>query len=167
MFKYVKLAIATSLALVLTASVAYANHGTGNPHFIFARASLVGTDLRVDFKEAGLGSDPTATVTIQVTANASRLDACRNNGGNFPSDPKKQTTTTQASASGTFSPGRNGQITDSLTASLPATSLSCPPGQQAVLVSFSYTNIMVCDITHNVCRTATPSTLSGGPFFDV
>jgi hypothetical protein len=127
----------------------------------------VGTDARVDFKEAGLGSDPNATVTIEVTANATRFDACQNNGGNFPSDPKKQETNAEVSASGEFSPGKNGQITDSLTISLPATSLDCPPGQTPVLVSFSYTSIQVCDITHGVCRTASPSSLSGGPFFDL
>jgi len=167
MRRLIALATATFLMIVLLAPAALADHGKGNPHFIFARASLVNNDLRVDFKEAGLGSDPTATVTIQVTADATRLDACRNNGGNFPADPKKQETTAQANASGEFSPGKNGQITDFLIASLPATSLSCPPGQQAVLVSFSYTNIQVCDTTHGVCRTASPSSLSGGPFFDL
>ena len=167
MRRLITLVTATALMLGLLASAALADHGKGNPHFIFARASLVGTDVRVDFKEAGLGNDPEATVTIVVSATASRFDACRNNGGNFPRDPKKQETTSEVSASGEFSPGKNGQITDSLTISLPATSLECPPGQHAVLVSFSYTNIQVCDITHDVCRTATPSTLSGGPFFDI
>ena len=167
MRRLITLLTAICLMVVLVMPAALATHDKGNPHFIFARASLVGTDLRVDFKEAGLGNDPEATVTIQVSAIASRFDACRNNGGNFPSDPKKQETTAAVSASGEFSPGKNGQITDSLMVSLPATSLSCPPGQTAVLVSFSYTNIEVCDITHGVCRTASPSTLSGGPFFDV
>jgi hypothetical protein len=133
---------------------AQADHGKGNPHFINASATLVGTDLRVDFKEAGLGSDPAATVTIVASATATRLDACQNNGGNFPSDPKKQETTATAEASGEFSPGKNGQITDSLTLSLPATSLVCPPGQNAVLVSFAYTDVSVTDITHDVSRTA-------------
>jgi hypothetical protein len=167
MRRHITLLISTCLMVILLAPAALADHGKGNPHFISASASLSGTDVVVNFKEAGLGSDPEATVTIQVSATGSRLDACRNNGGNFPSDPKKQTTTGEVSASGEFSPGKNGQITDSLTLSLPATSLTCPPGQTPVLVSFSYTNIQVCDITHGVCRTASPSSLSGGPFFDV
>jgi hypothetical protein len=151
--------------LALTAAPAFATHDKGSPHFISANATLVGTSVTVAFKEAGLGSDPAATVTIEVNASATRLDACQNNGGNFPSDPKKQSTSADVSASAQFSPGKNGQITDSLTLSLPATSLSCPGGQHPVLVSFSYSGIEVCDVTHNVCRTASPSTLSGGPFF--
>ena len=142
-----------AVALVaLVAAPAVADHDKGNPHFIRASATLVGTDLRVDFKEAGLGNDPTATVTIVASATATRLDACQNNGGNFPSDPKKQETTANVQASGEFSPGKNGQITDSLTLSLPATSLTCPPGQTSVLVSFSYTNVSVTDTTHNVFK---------------
>ena len=125
-------------------------HDKGSPHFIRASAATVGTDLRVDFKEAGLGNDPTATVTIVAGADASRLDACQNGGGNFPSDPKKQETNEAVQASGEFSPGKNGQITDSLSLSLPPTSLVCPPGQDAVLVSFSYSDVTVTDVTHMV-----------------
>jgi len=149
--------LTTALIFVGAAPAALADHDKGNPHFIRASATLVGTDLRVDFKEAGLGSDPAATVTIVASADASRFDACRNNGGNFPSDPKKQQTTAAVEASGEFSPGKNGQITDSLTLSLPATSLECPPGQTAVLVSFEYSNVSVTDITHGVSR-AVPGT---------
>lgn len=144
--------LTTALIFVGAAPAALADHDKGNPHFIRASATLVGTDLRVDFKEAGLGSDPDATVTIVASADASRFDACQNKGGNFPSDPKKQQTTAAVEASGEFSPGKNGQITDSLTLSLPATSLECPPGQNAVLVSFEYSNVSVTDITHDVSR---------------
>lgn len=142
--------LVTALLFVGLAPSALGTHGKGNPHFIRADATLVGTDLRVDFKEAGLGNDPDATVTIVASATATRLDACQNNGGNFPSDPKKQETTSEVQASGEFSPGKNGQITDSLTLSLPSTTLECPPGQNAVLVRFSYTNVSVTDITHDV-----------------
>ena len=70
--------------------------------------------------------------------------ACRNNGGNFPSDPKKTTVSGPVSASGDFTSGKNGQITDSLTLMPPPnTTLTCPGGQRVVLVSVSYTNVAV------------------------
>ena len=44
------------------------------------------------------------------------------------------------SATGTF-PVRNGQTTGSLTISLPASTLECPPGQHVELISGSISNI--------------------------
>ncbi|MBC7292443.1 MAG: hypothetical protein H5T83_14055 [Actinotalea sp.] len=114
-----------------------------NPHFLRAAAS--GPDssgnLTVNFKIAGLGD--TVTTTVTATADATATYACRNNGGNFPSDPKKTEVSGPVSASGEFTSGKNGQITGSLTLNPPATTLSCPPGQNRVLVSVSYTNVAV------------------------
>jgi hypothetical protein len=132
--------VVTVLLLVgLVAGTALAQ----NPHFV--RASASGPDaagnLTVDFKIAGLGSNETITVT--ASADATAVYACRNNGGNFPKDPKKTTVSGPVSASGEFTSGKNGQITDSLTLSPPASTLSCPPGQHVVLVSVSYTNVSI------------------------
>jgi hypothetical protein len=115
-----------------------------SPHFINASAS--GPDaagnLTVNFKIAGLGDNQTITVT--ATADGTAVYACQNNGGNFPSDPKKTTVSGPVSASGDFTSGKNGQITDSLTLMPPAnTTLTCPGGQHVVLVSVSYTNVAV------------------------
>lgn len=111
----------------------------------FVRASAAGPDaagdLLVSFKLAGLGDNVTVTVTATATARA--VYACRNNGGNFPSDPRKQEITGPVSASGSFTSGKNGQITDSLTLSPPDSTLDCPSGQHVVLVSISYTNVAV------------------------
>ncbi|MFN2496575.1 MAG: hypothetical protein ABR608_11810 [Pseudonocardiaceae bacterium] len=128
-------------AMALAAGVAFA----ASPHFI--RASAAGPDntgdLAVTFKIAGLGD--TVTTTVTASADATAVYACRNNGGNFPSDPKKTEVTGPVSASGEFTSGRNGQITGSLTLSPPPTTLNCPPGQRQVLVSVSYTNVKVSE----------------------
>jgi hypothetical protein len=126
-------------AVAAISTIAFA----ANPHFIQASAS--GPDaagnLSVNFKIAGLGDNETITVT--ASANATAVYACQNNGGNFPSDPKKQTVSGPVSASGDFTSGQNGQITGSLTVSPPASTLTCPGGQRVVLASVSYTNVAV------------------------
>jgi hypothetical protein len=126
-------------AVAAISTIAFA----ANPHFIQASAS--GPDaagnLSVNFKIAGLGANETITVT--ASANATAVYACQNNGGNFPSDPKKQTVSGPVSASGDFTSGQNGQITGSLTVSPPASTLTCPGGQRVVLASVSYTNVAV------------------------
>jgi hypothetical protein len=137
-----KIGIIAVLSLIVAALAAVPALAQ-NPHFIRATASGPDRngDLTVNFKIAGLGANETITVT--ATADATAVYACRNNGGNFPSDPKKQEVSGPVSASGEFTSGKNGQITGSLTLSPPASTLSCPPGQRAVLVSVSYTNVQV------------------------
>jgi hypothetical protein len=114
-----------------------------NPHFI--RSSAAGPnnagDLQVNFKIAGLGDN--VTITVTASADATAVYACRNNGGNFPSDPKKTQVSGPVSASGQFTSGKNGQVSGSLTLNPPPTTLTCPSGQRRVLVSVSYTNVQV------------------------
>jgi hypothetical protein len=131
-------AIAAIALLVTTASAA-------NPHFLRASASGPSNSgqLSVNFKIAGLGD--TVTTTVTARADASALYACRNHGNNFPSDPKKQQVSGPVTASGLFSSGKNGQVSGSLTLSPPASTLDCPPGQQEVLASVSYTNVTVSE----------------------
>ena len=116
-----------------------------NPHFIQATATGpdANGDLTVSFKIAGLGD--TVTTTVTASADATAVYACMNKGGNFPNDPKKQEVSGPVSASGEFTSGKNGQITDSLTLHPPASTLECPPGQTAVLVSVTYTNVAVSE----------------------
>jgi hypothetical protein len=113
--------------------------GTGSPHFIAnaTSCSQVGNNLVCTFKEAGLSSGSVETVEVSVFANAGY--ACVNGGGNVPSDPKKSTSG-NLTTSGTFTAGKNGSITGSLTVSPLAASqvLSCPGGQTATLISVSY-----------------------------
>ncbi|MCI0438545.1 MAG: hypothetical protein L0177_05380 [Chloroflexi bacterium] len=151
------LAVALTLASIGVAVAA-------NPHFIRADAS--GPDangnLTVSFKIAGLGD--TVTTTVTASADATAVYACRNNGGNFPEDPKKQEVSGPVSASGEFTSGKNGQITGSLTLSPPASTLECPPGQNRVLVSVAYTNVAVSE--PNAGTESIPGTFSR-TFFDI
>jgi hypothetical protein len=138
------------LLIVVAAAIAMLGLAAGtasaaNPHFI--RATATGPDdsgnLSVDFKIAGLGD--TVTTTVTASADATAVYACQNNGGNFPSDPKKQEVSGPVTASGEFTSGQNGQIEDSLVLKPPASTLECPSGQHEVLVSVSYTNVAVSE----------------------
>jgi hypothetical protein len=133
--------IAALVLMVLSTGVILAQ----NPHFIRASASGpdANGDLSVNFKIAGLGS--TVTTTVTASADATAVYACRNKGGNFPSDPKKTEVSGPVSASGEFTSGKNGQINGNLTLSPPESTLDCPPGQEEVLVSVSYTNVAVSE----------------------
>jgi hypothetical protein len=141
-------AIAATAALVFAGSAGAAMAANGNPHFIgnATKASLSGTSLVVQFKEAGLPSG--AVETIVASADVSATYSCVNNGGNVPSDPKKTTIDARLSVSGEFTAGRNGTVSGSLTISpTPAAqALSCPPGQTATLFSVVYTNVTVEDL---------------------
>jgi hypothetical protein len=132
------------LGVVIGALLLFASTATAaSPHFIRASASGPSSSgqLAVNFKIAGLGD--TVTTTVTATADASALYACQNNGGNFPQDPKKQQVSGPVSASGSFTSGKNGSISGSLTLSPPASTLSCPGSQHPVLASVSYTNVAV------------------------
>ena len=136
-------AIFMLLTVVLAVTVAAPAAFAQNVHFINASASGVNNagNVSVSFKIAGLGDNESITVT--ATADATAVYACRNRGRNFPSDPKKQTVSGPVSASGNFTSGQNGQVSGSLTLEPPASTLDCPSGQTAVLVSVSYTNAQV------------------------
>jgi hypothetical protein len=134
------------VVISLVAILSFSFVGTAladNPHFIRSGASGPNNqgNLSVNFKIAGLGDNETITVT--TTADATAVYACRNNGNNFPEDPKKQEVSGPVSASGQFTSGKNGQVTGSLTLMPPSSTLDCPPGQQEVLASVSYTNVQV------------------------
>ena len=131
--------VAAVAAVGLSAGPAFAD----SPHF--TRASASGPDaagqLAVDFKMAGLGDN--VTITITTTADATALFACQNNGGNFPSDPKKQLVSGPVSASDDFTSGKNGSVSGSLILSPPASTLVCPGGQRVVLANVSYTDVQI------------------------
>jgi hypothetical protein len=113
--------------------------GATGPSAITAQGT--GGQVTVNFKIAGLGDN--VTIQVTATADATAEYACQNNGGNFPSDPKKQQVSGPVSATGSFTSGKNGSVTGSLTLSPPASTLNCPGGQHEVLLSVSYTNVSV------------------------
>ncbi len=139
--------IATAALVVMLAMAAGAL--AQNEHFIRASGNLNndGT-LTVSFKEAGLGTNQLISYTLSADATATYV--CVNRGGANPSAQNKTTVAGPVSATGTFSSGKNGQVTASLTVEPPASDISCPPGQSLELASVSYTNVMLTDNTNNV-----------------
>ena len=99
----------------------------------------------MNFKIAGLGQNVTTTVTASAAASAEF--ACRNRGGNFPSDPNKQQVTGPVVEQGNFTSGKNGRITGSPVLNPPRPTLNCPPGQRAVILNvlYQYQNVKVSE----------------------
>lgn len=139
----VTMLLMTLLIFGLAAQAAFAV----SPHFINASAARSGDNLVVKWKEAGLGDN--LNIDYVASATATRVDSCVNGGNKVPSDPKKTTTVAQVNAAGTFSV-KNGSVNGSLTLTPPATTLSCPPGQKATLISLSYTDVSITDTTNGI-----------------
>jgi hypothetical protein len=141
--------LAIPFLLVVTA-LAPAQAANGNPHFIknATSDSLSGSSLVVNFKEAGLPSGATETVT--TTATQSVTYECVNGGGKNPSASNKKTFKTTSSVSDTFTADQNGNIVGTETipvASATSLGFGCPPGQTVTLVSVTYSNVTITDET--------------------
>ena len=132
-----------SLSMVAIVGFMATNVWAQSPHFLRCSASGVTSDgeLNVSFKIAGLGSNESITVT--ASAHADAIYGCLNRGQQCPNAANKVEVQQDVSATGTFTSGKNGQITGSLTVEPPPTELTCPNGQRLVLVSISYTNVSV------------------------
>ena len=154
------------LSIITVAATALASLAIGvawaqNSHFIKC-GSNTGIDgdgnYTVNFKIAGLGNNVTDQVT--VTADAHAIYACRNNGQKCPNALNKQDLKGPVSASGSFTSGQNGTISNSLTLNPIPGTLNCPNGQKLILVNVSYSNVRItdsygasCDVTGSVSRT--------------
>jgi len=150
-------ACALAIALLaLTVSTAFA----ASPHFINASAAFAGSgpNLTVSFKEAGLGDN--LLITYVASADGTAVYACINGGGNHPKATNKETVSGPVSATGTFSSGKNGTISQSLTLHPPsAGAFSCPSGQRLVIAFVSYSNVAITDTTNGITE-AIPGTFS-------
>jgi hypothetical protein len=138
------------VALVFVAFALIAQQALAqNEHFVRASGSLNNDgSLTVNFKEAGLGTNQ--LIDYALTADATATYVCVNRGGANPSAQNKTTVAGPVIATGTFSSGKNGQVTASLTVSPPPSDISCPPGQSLELASVTYTNVVLTDTTNNV-----------------
>jgi hypothetical protein len=139
-------AVLAAAALAVTPALA----ANGNPHFIknASSATLSGSSLTCNFKEAGLASGSIETVTCNATESVAY--ECVNGGGKNPAASNKSTFQTTASKTGTFTADRNGNIVGSLTltpASASSLGFSCPPGQTVTFVGVTYSNVRVVDST--------------------
>jgi hypothetical protein len=132
-----------TLTMIALSSVMAITVWAANPHFINCSASGVNSDgsLNECFKIAGLGDNQTLTVT--ASAHADAVYSCLNHGQQCPNAANKVEVQADVSTTGTFTSGKNGQITGCLSVDPPPTELTCPNGQTLVLVSVSYTNVSV------------------------
>ncbi|MHB1004193.1 MAG: hypothetical protein ACYC3S_00955 [Chloroflexota bacterium] len=143
--------IATSLAILGLFVATTASALAAGYHFNNASASGPNNDgtLTVSFTEAGLGNS--LLISYVASADGTAVYACLNGGGNHPKATNKETVNGPVTAGGTFSSGKNGAVSASLTLSPPsAGNFSCPSGQRLVLVSVSYTNVAITDTTNGV-----------------
>lgn len=152
--------IAVSGALLLGAAVTVAD----SPHFVGkVTAKLTDDAVQVCFKEAGLGTNQLIDYT--ASANATATFVCVNGGGQCPNASNKTTVSGPVSATGTFSSGRNGAVSQCLTIEPPsAGTFTCPGGQTLTLSEVSYSGIQIKDDTNNVTQPATPTSFSATPF---
>jgi hypothetical protein len=137
----------TLLAIAVSIPFAFGD----SPHFVSASVSGPNSSgqLVVSFKEAGLGDNQ--LISYLASADGSAVYACINGGGNHPKAANKETVNGPVTASGTFSSGKNGTISQSLTLNPPsAGSFSCPSGQRLVIAFASFTNVTISDTTNNV-----------------
>src|SRR4029450_5373353 len=90
-----------------------------NPHFINCSASGVNDDgtLNACLKIAGLGSNE--RIPAAPPASADAVYGCLNHGKQCPNAANKVHVQSNVSASGDFTSGKNGQITDCLTVDQP------------------------------------------------
>jgi hypothetical protein len=150
------------LAIVAAVFCAVGITRAANPHFVGdVTATLVGNNLQVCFKEAGL--DNNQGITFEVRAIGAATYRCVNNGGQCP-DAANKVVTGPVVAKGTYSSDKNGNITECLTLKAPEPpepgELSCPNGQTMTLTDFSISNITIIDTTNSVSKTVTPSAMS-------
>ncbi|QIY71854.1 hypothetical protein HEP84_24520 [Streptomyces sp. RLB1-33] len=150
--------ISAACGTVLVATPALAD----SPHFLFATNDVNQTSgaLTTSFKEVGLGTGA-SSINITLTADATALYQCYNNGGNHPKARNKETVTAALIGSGTFRV-RNGQTTGSLTVGPPGPGdFSCPSGQTLFLEKVTYSNTFVFD-QGGTMKHATPDPIGTG-----
>jgi hypothetical protein len=136
-----------SLMLVaVTASVALAA-----PNFKSATSDVANNGaLVVSFDERGLGNE---NIDYTLTADATAVFACFNRGGRNPEAANKETISEPVVAEASIEP-KNGRVVESITTDPPsAGGFTCPPGQNLVLESVTYTNIVLTDTTNDVSTT--------------
>ena len=148
--KRVVLALAVAGAVAVGAT---GMAGADSPHFVKASAASDGSgNLVVSWKEAGLGNNQ--NVNYVASANATSLYGCVNHGGKHPQASNKESFSGPVTASGTFSSGKNGSITASLTLTPPGgqAALDCPDDMAVTLLQVTYTNVAISDTTNNVSQ---------------
>ncbi|GAB4098384.1 hypothetical protein [Sinomonas halotolerans] len=149
-------------AFTLAGPASAAKGGSGNPHFIYVTPSLVGNNLQVDFKEAGVGAG--ASVDVSTTATFTYELGCINGGSKHPKAANKEAFSVTPTASGSFTANAGGNVVASLTLVAPTdeeilATLECPPGQTTTLFSAYWSGLSITDVTNGI-TIAIPGTWS-------
>lgn len=134
---------AQTMAVCMALLGATATVHAANPHFVGqVRSTLVGTNVQVCFKAAGLGDN--SSITFTAKANASATYVCQTKSGQCPNAANKTTVNTTVATSGNFTSDKNGTVSGCLILTPPgAGNFTCPAGQNLVLSSVTYSNITV------------------------
>src|SRR5882757_4333708 len=105
-------------AVFATAALAVPAAFADSPHFLSASATVdSGGNLVATFKEAGLGNNATAA-GISLSADATAVYQCFNNGGKHPKAGNKETVSGPVSNNGTFDV-RHGSTSGSISVGAP------------------------------------------------
>ncbi|GLC28534.1 hypothetical protein [Roseisolibacter agri] len=142
-----------------SASPSLARDGSGgNPHFIYADASLSNDGVgHVAWKEAGLSSG--SAIDYRASADGQATYACINGGAKNPNAANKRTINAQVTAEGTFVV-KNGNVVASLDFGVPGPGdFECPSGQRRVLADVAYSNIQLDDLTTPLSADVDPTSL--------
>lgn len=160
-----KLRSMTTTCLLSLACLAPTTGWAQNPHFVGTpTATFSGNNANACFKESGLGSN--VLITYLASANGTATYVCVNSGGQCPNAANKITVSGPVSATGTFSSGKNGTISQCLQIPPPGPgTFTCPSGQTRTLAQVSYSGITITDTTTPVGPVPTkPSSLSATLF---
>jgi hypothetical protein len=137
--------------------------GSGNPRFTKGPTNEGVKSDGSDTVSGSIQGVGQLEVTFVAEADAAALYACKNNGGNFPSDPKKQAEADAVRTETNVTP-QNGKASFSTALQVPASTLNCPGGQTAMIVCVEYANkrVTVTQGTTVVIPTTstTPSSVS-------
>jgi hypothetical protein len=134
-----------------------------SPHFINATSDVANNGaLVVDFKEAGLGANQ--NIDYELTGDVAGKLGYVNKGGNVVQGEPYQSTNVLFAAD-TFSSGKNGNVTATLTSDPPSDpNLKQPNGNGWKLVfDVSYTNLKLTDTTNGVFTPVPDASLNTFP----
>lgn len=140
------------LVLAVLGLAAFAMPASAQAAKFHSTSSSVDDDgaLVVSWDQRGVGNE---TVDYELRAEATETWACMNRGGKNPSAANKRSQSESVTTAGSFDP-TNGRIQATLTSDAPSPDgFSCPGGQQLVLASVSYHDIVLTDTTNDVSTT--------------
>lgn len=135
------------LAIVAAAAALVSTAWASSPHFMSATGTLDSLGEYVaSWKEAGLGNGP-ITYTLTAGSGTQFTYQCYTKSNNSPQGAPNNVFPSNLTATGTFPPSKNGQITASLTLDPQPTSDCQGGGLKLCLVYVTYQNVQLTDIS--------------------